>query len=156
MTFTLARLGRVNRVERVSRISPPLTASLPCHQRTPAQHSMSADVQERPKKKVRFSSPDPPITDRALDLEPSLPDEINALPETVPDARVADCAETDHGDQRAEPSGNSGPERFDTELFASIVGQQVSQSVIQQLKDLSGNDIQRGQFLTPRRVCLSH
>lgn len=101
-----------------------------------------ADVDERPAKKRRFFlDEDSSIADHTLDPEPSLPDEINALPETLPDATAAkETAETPSIEQDAVGG-------FDTSLFASVVGEQVSESTIKRLQELSGGDIQRGENL---------
>ncbi|EON70016.1 hypothetical protein W97_09282 [Coniosporium apollinis CBS 100218] len=97
-----------------------------------------ADVDERPAKKRRFFlDEDSPIADHTLDPEPSLPDETNALPETLPDATAAkETAETPSIEQDAAGG-------FDTSLFASVVGEQVPQSTIKRLQELTGGDIQR-------------
>lgn len=99
-----------------------------------------ADVDERPAKKRRFFvDEESPIADPTLDPKPSLPDEINALSETVPDAAPA-------GETADTPdAGRDGTAGFDTELFASVVGEQVPQSTISKLQELSGGDIQRGK-----------
>ncbi|OCK82335.1 hypothetical protein K432DRAFT_402989 [Lepidopterella palustris CBS 459.81] len=98
----------------------------------------SADIEERPAKKRRFFVDDSPIADRTLHHQPSLPDEIDALPDTLPDAQPVDLTQDDEDHE-------SGPdsEGFDSELFASVIGERVPLSTLQKLKNLSDNDIQR-------------
>ena len=54
-----------------------------------------ADVQERPHKKRRFFVDDSPEQDPSFSPEPSLPDEVNALPETASFSAASNGAQTD-------------------------------------------------------------
>lgn len=108
-----------------------------------------ADADERPAKKRRFFVEESPIADRTLNPEPSLPDEIDALPETVPDIETPrwdpdDGDEAHPGEHNAQDGDAAGG--FDTELFASVVGEELPASTIQRLRELSGNDMQRGGY----------
>lgn len=93
--------------------------------------SMShADWEEPPPKKRRFFVEDP-IDDASLQTESTLPDEVNALPEAP--------VSTD-GDEATATVGG-----FDEELFAGIVGDhQLPPSSLRRLRDLSGDDLERG------------
>jgi DNA repair protein RAD5 len=89
------------------------------------------DLEERPTKKRRFfveDSPSPESKD-AQSPEPLLSD---ALPETDP-----------HSSQGEEPIS----EGFDIDLLSSFVGEQLPDDTVQRLKELSGNDLQRGMFI---------
>ncbi|EOD44325.1 putative dna repair protein rad5 protein [Neofusicoccum parvum UCRNP2] len=95
------------------------------------------DIEERPAKKRRFFVEDEPHPDSSFSHEPSLPDEVDALPDALPDAGVA--AETNVLDTPQ----NAGPVGFDADLFASFVGEQVPADVLRRLQEVSENDIQR-------------
>ena len=81
------------------------------------------ELEERPVKKRRFFVDEPedtPIQDATVNPEPSLPGEINALP--------------DH----------SSP-GFNAEVFNSVVGETLPDSDIQRLRELSDNNLERGK-----------
>ena len=91
----------------------------------------SADLEERPTKKRRFfveDSPSPESKD-AQSTEPLLSD---ALPQ--PDLQSS---------QGEKPIS----EGFDIDLLSSFVGEQLPEETVQRLKELSGNDLQRGIFI---------
>src|SRR5437879_623700 len=68
----------------------------------------SADYEERPAKKRRFFVDDSPIADRTLHHEPSLPDEVDALPETFPDCKPVDSINPMKEDERNDHAEDSG------------------------------------------------
>ena len=104
-----------------------------------------ADFEERPAKKRRFFAEESPVSDHTFDPEPSLPDEVNALPEDFGDRLKKEEPEDD---SPVEPSSELGPvEGFDTVLFTSIVGEQVPGKVIRKLQQASDNDVQRGTYI---------
>lgn len=102
-----------------------------------------AEFQEPPPKKRRFFVEDP-VEDETLHPEPSLPDELNALPDAHYGSsdRIAGGVGNDANVITAPgATDNSG---FDIELFSSIVGEQLPPSTLQRLQEQSGNDLQRG------------
>ncbi len=108
----------------------------------------TSELEERPLKKRRFFVEDPEPLDPTLIGEPTLPDEVNALPESLSEARKGNgVGQANRGGQEAvDTSGRREAEAdaFDAELFLSVVGEQVSASAIEKLAKLSGNDVQRG------------
>lgn len=88
------------------------------------------ELEERPAKKRRFFVDDSPVKDSTFTTEASLPDEIDALPEAA-------IPTTNSG-----ANGSSKP--FDAKLFASFVGESVLASIVDKLRELSGNNIERG------------
>ncbi|KAF2489726.1 DNA repair protein, RAD5 [Lophium mytilinum] len=104
----------------------------------------SVEFQERPAKKRRFFVEDPssPIVDRTRHHETSLPDEIDALPETTPDADVIESIDLTQSDNE-EKFGRKDAGGFDGEFFASVVGERVAPSVLRRLKEQCGDDIQK-------------
>jgi DNA repair protein RAD5 len=90
------------------------------------------DVEERPTKKRRFFVDDSPIVDQTLTAEPSLPDEINALPEILA-SNVVDGG-----------AGSAVEDGFDADLLSSFVGEQLPAPTVERLRELSGNSIERG------------
>jgi DNA repair protein RAD5 len=107
----------------------------------------SVEFGERPAKKRRFFVEDSsPIVDRTLHLESSLPDEIDALPETFPDAKTIESISLTQKDDD-EVSGTRDTGGFDAELFASVVGETIAPSVLRKLKAQCGDDIQKGNSI---------
>jgi DNA repair protein RAD5 len=98
------------------------------------------DLEERPAKKRRFFVDDSPPPDPTLAAEPSFPDELNALPESV-QGPAATAGPTDRNGGAAE-----SVDGFDPSLLASFIGEQLPEPTIQRLKELSGNSIERGMF----------
>jgi len=89
-----------------------------------------ADLEERPAKKRRFfveDSPGPEL-DNTPNPEPSRPD---ALPEN---------------DLRTDRDDKSAAEGFDINLLSSFVGESLPEVTVHRLKELSGNDLQRGSL----------
>ncbi|KAK8209850.1 SNF2 family N-terminal domain-containing protein [Phyllosticta capitalensis] len=88
-------------------------------------------LDERPAKKRRFFVKDEPVDDSTLS---SVPDKIDAVPE--PGQHVETV-----GEAPVESDGSNTA--FDADLFASFVGEQVPDSTLKKLQELSVNDIQR-------------
>ena len=94
----------------------------------------SSHPDERPMKKRRFfiedSSP-APIRSKPLDISPSSPP-----PQPLDDGAIPDRTNDDTGQE------NFGS--FDVGMLQSVVGE-LSVSILQKLKDVSGSDVQRGR-----------
>ncbi|KAK8220148.1 DNA helicase rad5 [Zalaria obscura] len=90
-----------------------------------------ADGPERPTKKRRFFVEDSPVQDHSFAAEPSLPDEINALPETTSDATTT------------QDPGRHDKTLFDPELFTFIIGEELPSSTISKLQEMSGGSVDR-------------
>lgn len=86
-----------------------------------------AELGERPAKKRRFFVDD--VDEPALNPEPSLPDEINALPE------IAAPNDVDVKDGNA-PS-------FDAGTLEAFIGESLAPTAVEKLRDLSGNNLER-------------
>jgi DNA repair protein RAD5 len=98
------------------------------------------DLEQRPAKKRRFFVEDSPVHDSSLSGEPSLPDEVNALPETGRrDERATDFASSDG---------------FDVTLLCSFVGEQLPEETLSKLRELSDGDVQRGRSASPQGTVL--
>ena len=106
------------------------------HDTTPPQTvDMSLQsLDERPAKKRRFFVEDEPVDDSTLS---SVPDKIDAVPE--PGQHVETVGE-------APFESDASNTAFDADLFASFVGEQVPDSTLKKLQELSVNDIQRGML----------
>lgn len=96
-----------------------------------------AELEQRPAKKRRFFVEDSPVHDSTLNPEPSLPGEINAPPES---------ARTDEEQQEQEQEKQLNSDGFDVDILSSFVGEQLPDQTISKLKELSGGDIQRGEY----------
>jgi hypothetical protein len=102
------------------------------HNRFLTQNTMSyGEAQERPAKKRRFFVDD--VDEPALNPEPSLPDEIQALP--VPHGSTT----TPNGDPDGPPAS------FEAESLKAIIGEKLSAADIQRLRDLSGGNLEQGR-----------
>ena len=111
------------------------------------------DLEQRPAKKRRFFAEESPTTDQTLCPGPSLPDQLNALPETSPSTcrkgqftEVVDqsSSQTDIGtydNGAAPPRKSSGG--FDKELFESFVGGAVPAQTIERLRETAGDNMER-------------
>jgi DNA repair protein RAD5 len=102
-----------------------------------------------PAKKRRFFTEKPDILDSSLGPESSLPDEIDAFP-------TADAAEPHQSNgfetlvlgpvspsKDDEPQSDDHIPGFDSETFESFVGDKVSPDVLKQLREASGNNLER-------------
>ncbi|CAK3863403.1 dna repair rad5 [Lecanosticta acicola] len=90
------------------------------------------DYDERPYKKRRFFAEDSsPAHDSALSAQTSLPDEVDALPESSPSASATNGALS---------SNKEHP--FDADTFTSIVGDDASEEVIRSLQHAHGNNLE--------------
>lgn len=95
------------------------------------------DLEERPAKKRRFFVDDSPAPDTTLTAETSLPDEVNALEET----------ESGPASEGGKANGNGSDADFDVSLLESFVGEPLPLSTIERLKELSGNNVERGKVV---------
>jgi DNA repair protein RAD5 len=91
-----------------------------------------ADLDERPTKKRRFFVEDSPSPE-SKDAESPGPTLSDAVPYT---------------DLQASQVEEPISEGFDISLLSSFVGEQLPEETIQKLKELSGNDLQRGNLHT--------
>ena len=89
-----------------------------------------ADIDERPHKKRRFFVDDEPPDDPTLTTETTLPDEVNALPETSSFANGQD-------------DGPSAEDVFDAETFKAIAGESVPPSAVKSLQGRFGNNLEQ-------------
>lgn len=94
-----------------------------------------AELEQRPTKKRRFFVEDSPVHDSSLNAEPSLPDEVDALPE----APRSDGEGEEQGHEE-----NLTTNGFDVDLLSSFVGERLPEETVSRLKELSSGDIQRG------------
>ncbi|SLM36731.1 dna repair protein rad-5 [Lasallia pustulata] len=111
------------------------------------------DVEQRPTKKRRFFVEDSPVADRTSYQEPSLDDEVDALPELSPATRTSATASDDdrlsssQADvsiyNQAAPSRANGVGGFDKGLFASFVGQDVPTETWEKLRLVAGDNMER-------------
>lgn len=99
---------------------------------------IDVDIDPRPAKKRRYfsddsASQDQTVTAPAVDIaqdeslrqEPTLPDELNGVPEIRTETATAD------------------DNAFNADLFATFIGERLDDKTVQTLKDLSSGDIQR-------------
>jgi hypothetical protein len=80
------------------------------------------EVRERPTKKRRFFVDD--VDEPAVNPEPSLPDEISSLP--------------------AAADGHAASPGFDADSLEAIIGERLSLTDVQKLRDLSGGSLEQG------------
>ena len=99
----------------------------------------STNLDERPHKKRRFFAEDSsPIAATSVS-HPSPPPSVSPNP-TPPDAIISEIPDQ----AEEEQVGDGGSENeFDAGLLQAVVGE-LSPSVLQKLRDVSGNDVQRG------------
>ncbi|TVY55939.1 DNA repair protein rad5 [Lachnellula cervina] len=110
-----------------------------------------AESEGPPTKKRRFFTEKPDILDSSLGAEPSLPDEIDAFPT----AAAVEPYQPNGFDLSipgtGTPSNNKEPQSddhdhipgFDSETFDSFVGDKVSPDVLKQLREASGDNLER-------------
>lgn len=103
-----------------------------------------ADFEERPAKKRRFFVEDSPAADKTVKIEDSKPDESNATPDITPQSSTGPLQERDS-------NGVSGG--FDLDLLNGIAGEELPVAIVDKLKKLSGNSIERGR--TRRRYAFA-
>lgn len=100
---------------------------------------MAMDIDERPYKKRRFFADDgsssSPIDDHTLSREPTLPDEINLLPES--------SAVNGHRENATAISTANKENVFDADTFTSIVGAEASNEAIESLQAAYGNNLEQ-------------
>ncbi|KAI9808094.1 MAG: DNA helicase rad5 [Pycnora praestabilis] len=118
------------------------------------------DIEQPPAKKRRFFAEESPVADSTFHPEPSLPDEINALPESSPSLRIrassSDVQDRTISDKDGEQDGtskyskrdapqstNGVTEGFDTKLFASFAGEEVAPDILKRLREVSGDNVER-------------
>ena len=105
------------------------------------------DLEGRPTKKRRFFVEDSPSDDATLTATPSLPDEIRVDSCVKSNATGSDSrsgSETNGNTEPAPDEAGTVSEGFDLNLFHSIVGENVSDHTIEKLRQICGDDIQRG------------
>ncbi|KAL9096993.1 MAG: hypothetical protein Q9165_000957 [Trypethelium subeluteriae] len=107
-----------------------------------------ADIEGRPSKKRRFFVEDENSGDATLSPGPSLPDEINAQSYVEPSDSGSSSRQSHKTGQKGilnERDGlNLQSDVFDSGLFTSIVGENVSDQIVRKLQQMCGNDVQRG------------
>ena|ERR1700753_2510640 len=99
----------------------------------------SADIQEPPRKKPRFFVED--LIEEASSQEAPV---STAIPEVQYNAGT-DGIDSENSAGACSATGNNG---FDVELLCSIIGEQLESSVLKQLQERSGNDLQQGNKIT--------
>jgi DNA repair protein RAD5 len=87
-----------------------------------------ADLEERPTKKRRFFVEDSPDSESKDTRSPEPP-----LSDALPDTHL----QASQGDKPIS-------EGFDIDLLSSFIGEHLPEETVQRLKELSGNDLQRG------------
>jgi DNA repair protein RAD5 len=92
-----------------------------------------ADLDDRPQKKRRFLVDDSPAQDPSLIAEPSLPDEVNNLPETPTTTRQTSNHVANHDKENA----------FDAEAFKAFTGAEPPAETIASLQQTFGKDMER-------------
>jgi hypothetical protein len=109
---------------------------------------MSAfEHEERPRKKPRFFVEDSPILEQ------------NDAPQPGQDNALAANGDDAEQHSRSNEQGNlnddaaADPGDFDMELFAAVVGEQVSRETLKKLQELSSNDLQQGELVFERVPC---
>lgn len=95
------------------------------------------DIEERPAKKRRFFVEDSPVADKIVKIEDPKPNESNATPDITPQSSTGHLQERDL---------NSAPDGFDVDLLNGIAGEELPTLVVDKLKKLSGNNIERGRI----------
>ncbi|KAF2161362.1 hypothetical protein M409DRAFT_69738 [Zasmidium cellare ATCC 36951] len=88
------------------------------------------DIDERPHKKRRFFAEDAVQNEPSLKSEPSLPDEIDGVPESATPAGGLD-------------STANKENVFDAETFISVVGAEVPEDAIRSLQRAHGNNLEQ-------------
>ncbi|SMQ48056.1 unnamed protein product [Zymoseptoria tritici ST99CH_3D7] len=84
------------------------------------------DIDDRPHKKRRFFADDSITDEPSLHKETTLPDEVDALPETS---------------SRSDTTANK-ENAFDAETFTGIVGGDVSEATVRTLQSIHGNNLE--------------
>ncbi|KAK3708324.1 DNA helicase rad5 [Vermiconidia calcicola] len=92
-----------------------------------------ADVQERPHKKRRFFVDDSPEQDSTFINEPSLPDEVNTLPENT----------TFSSTTSGLPKGSGDAGSFDRDTFNAITGADLPSHAYQDLQRKFGDNVEQ-------------
>ena len=100
-----------------------------------------ADTSERPAKKRRFFVDDSPVQDGSLSGEPTLPDEVNALPETNGTSYGLGIQQQD--ENTAPQDEKPAADEFDNGMLAAFIGEDLPPSTIDALKSVSGGNIER-------------
>jgi DNA repair protein RAD5 len=100
------------------------------------------EIEERPAKKRRFFVEDSPIADRSVKQESPTIDGNNA-PTNIPQDLSTETQQ--------EPGSTGVSDGFDVELLNGIAGEELPSSIVDKLKKLSGNNIERGRLITSPR-----
>lgn len=102
------------------------------------------DIQERPAKKRRFFVEDSPVAEKSVKIEDSTSDSNNATPNITPQSSSTRPLQ--------ERDSNVVSDGFDVDLLNGIAGEELPSSIVDKLKKLSGNNIERGRMLCSRRA----
>ncbi|KAL9073522.1 MAG: hypothetical protein Q9157_004727 [Trypethelium eluteriae] len=106
-----------------------------------------AGIEERPSKKRRFFVEDENPGDATLSAAPTLPDEINVQSYVEPSDSGLNSRQSHDPGQKGisdeRDDSNFQSDVFDVDLFTSIVGENVSDTIVTKLQQMCGNDVQR-------------
>ncbi len=112
-----------------------------------------ADVEQRPAKKRRFFVEDSPIADRTGFAASSVPDKTDESQEISTSTRTGETFANAYGqsldqvniekDVKVVEGNKLQNEGFDTELFASFVGEQVPEETMEMLRVAAGDNMER-------------
>ncbi|KAI9879880.1 MAG: DNA helicase rad5 [Pleopsidium flavum] len=112
-----------------------------------------ADVEQRPAKKRRFFVEDSPIADPAAYAASSSPNKPEVVPGIASSIRTEGTSENQYGQASTQNKvrqnvdvveGNKVQnEGFDTELFASFVGEKVDEETMERLRVAAGDNLER-------------
>jgi DNA repair protein RAD5 len=95
------------------------------------------EVEERPAKKRRFLIGDSLIPDRSGTPETSPSPEENTPQDPTPQSSSQEIS-------------NRASDPFDVELLNGIVGEELPASTVDRLRELSGNNTERGRHISAR------
>ncbi|KAI9795698.1 MAG: DNA helicase rad5 [Piccolia ochrophora] len=102
-----------------------------------------------PAKKRRFFTENSPVLDRSLTHEPTLPNELDALPEASNSPGTNGTGTLEAKKARSPPQSPLRLDAardgggFDVPLFESITGATVPQEVLRRLRDAAGDDLEK-------------
>ena len=103
-----------------------------------------ADAEGPPAKKRRFFTEKSDLLNSSLAQEPSLPDEFDALSSGALDDEYLERSVIQNGSSASERSArDEAPIGFDQDMFESFVGDKVPPEVMKQLREASGDNLER-------------